>query len=101
MSGELMEDDLTYPHIPLLMAPDTFRGEYEGVVKQYLEVRSLFRHCQTEIACQGRMSYRASVCFYSLQLKLNMLKLTLVHLRFQRKLESELWCNSFVNLFND
>ena len=100
MSGESMDDDF-YPHIPLIMAPGTFGGEYEDVVKQYLQVRSLFRHCKMKIAWQGRMTYRASVCLYSIQLKLNMLKLTMVHLRFQHKLESELWCNSFDSLLND
>ena len=99
MSRELMDDDF-YP-CPLLMAPGTFRGEYKDVIKQYLRARGLLMRCKLKINWHGRLTYKAAVCLYSLQLKVILLKLTMVHFRFQHKLESDLWCDSFDGLLND
>ena len=98
MSRELVDDDF-YP-CPLMTAPGTFRGEYKDVVKQYLHVQGLLKRCKMKIACHGRMTYRLSVCLYTIQVKLSMLKLTMVHLRFQHKLEMDLWCDSFDGLLD-
>ena len=98
MSRELVDVDF-YP-CPLRTAPGTFRDEFKSLVKQYLHVQGLLKRCKMKIAWHGRMTYRASVCLYTLQVKLSMLKLTMVHLRFQHKLEMDLWCDSFDGLLN-